>query len=221
MISVVLCDDHTLFSDALAAVLARHGFTVRGSTTRLDGVVSLVRSRQPEVCLLDRRFAEGDALHLIDLIRVASPGTRVLVLTADRDAAGQQEALRAGAAGFVQKTCGVAELTAAIRTVASGQTAVSAVPVQARREPGRRGDAAAARRLAGHLTARERECLALLVEGLSTSEMVDRLGVATTTVRTHVQALISKLGVHSRLEAVSLAVRHSLLDELETRALVG
>jgi two-component system nitrate/nitrite response regulator NarL len=72
-------------------------------------------------------------------------------------------------------------------------------------------------RLAGYLTARERECLRLLVEGLDTARMATRLGVSPATVRTHVQLLLTKLGVHSRLEAASLAVRYRLLDDTAWR----
>ena len=69
-------------------------------------------------------------------------------------------------------------------------------------------------RLAAYLTIRERQCLGLLVEGLDTAQMAVRLGVSPATVRTHVQSLLTKLGVHSRLEAASLAVRHRLLEDL-------
>ncbi len=69
-------------------------------------------------------------------------------------------------------------------------------------------------RLAAYLTIRERQCLQLLVEGLDTAQMAVRLGVSPATVRTHVQSLLTKLGVHSRLEAASLAVRHRLLEDL-------
>jgi DNA-binding CsgD family transcriptional regulator len=66
--------------------------------------------------------------------------------------------------------------------------------------------------MASHLTSRERECLMMLVEGLDTAAMVDLLGVSRTTVRTHLQSVLTKLGVHSRLEAASFAVRHRLPD---------
>jgi DNA-binding NarL/FixJ family response regulator len=71
----------------------------------------------------------------------------------------------------------------------------------------------AARRLAAFLTGRERQCLTLLVEGLDTTGMAAKLGVSQATVRTHVQSLLTKLGVHSRLEAASFAVRYRLLED--------
>jgi two-component system, NarL family, nitrate/nitrite response regulator NarL len=78
-----------------------------------------------------------------------------------------------------------------------------------------------ARRLASHLTGRERQCLALLVEGLDTAGIARRLAVSQATVRAHVQSVLTKLGVHSRLEAASFAVRHHLLDGDTPQAQVG
>jgi two-component system, NarL family, nitrate/nitrite response regulator NarL len=92
--------------------------------------------------------------------------------------------------------------------VLAGTTAVRLTPRPAPRLSPQDADA---HRLAGYLTNRERECLALLVDGLSSDAIAERLGVSITTVRTHVQAVLTKLGVHSRLEAASFAVRHSLL----------
>jgi len=208
-VGLVICDDHVVFADALAAVLTQHGFAVRAVVSRLPAVVPALREHQPDVCLLDRRFGELDGLAVLEGIRLVASTTKVLVLTADPTAAGADEAIEAGAAGFVQKTFGVLTLVESIRRVVGGELVVNSHWANPRPSGGERGDAL---RLATHLTAREWECLAMLVEGLGTTQMAARLGVATTTVRSHVQALLSKLGVHSRLEAASLAVRHSLLE---------
>ena len=90
-----------------------------------------------------------------------------------------------------------------------GEVVVDVPQVQS---PRRSPEPNQALRLASHLTGRERECLMMLVEGLDTAAMVGRLGVSRTTVRTHLQAVLTKLGVHSRLEAASFAVRHRLPD---------
>jgi two-component system, NarL family, nitrate/nitrite response regulator NarL len=119
-----------------------------------------------------------------------------------------RRALEYGAVGYVHKSRGVAALITAIRRVMNGEIVVD-VPTGGR--PRRSDDDAEAHRLAAYLTARERECLGLLVEGLGTREMGTQLGVSVPTVRTHVQALLTKLGVHSRLEAASFAVRNSVL----------
>ena len=141
-----------------------------------------VRAVRPDVCVVDRHFTDGDAV---------------------------VRALESGAAGYVHKSRGVTALATAIHRVAHGEVVVD---LPSWRGPKRSPAAADAFRLATYLTKRERECLEMLVEGLGTAAMACRLGVSGTTVRTHVQSLLTKLGVHSRLEAASLAVRHGLLD---------
>jgi two-component system nitrate/nitrite response regulator NarL len=119
--------------------------------------------------------------------------------------------MRAGASGYVHKTRSVTVLKQTIERVLRGEVVVEAPAKPAiRSRLARQPDAL---RLAGYLTARERQCLELLVAGQDTAAMVSSLGVSAATVRTHVQALLTKLGVHSRLEAASFAVRHGLLDE--------
>ena len=209
---LVLGDDHTVFLDALSAVLTQRGFTVGAVARSATETVEAVRRVQPDVCLVDRHFISGDdGIEAIGSMLAVSKRTRFLVLSADRDNEGVLRALAAGASGYLHKTRGIAALAAAIDRVRRGEVVVDVpVPLAARRTvpPGD------PRRLATYLTARERECLALLVQGMSTATMVSVLGVSRTTVRTHVQALLTKLGVHSRLEAASFAVRYGLLDDL-------
>ena len=140
----------------------------------------------------------------------ASRRTRVLVLSADPDTEGIQRALQAGAAGYLHKTRGVSALTRAIERVQRGEVVIDVPKPSVPRDRTRPSDA---RRLAAFLTPRERECLVLLVEGLDTGGIATKLGVSPATVRTHVQSVLMKLGVHSRLEAASYAVRYGLLDE--------
>lgn len=207
MPDIVLCDDHPVFADALAVVLTGRGYAVRAVVHSTAGIVAAVRAHRPAACVIDRHFADGDGLDVVAPVVAASPATRVLLLTADRDPAVAGRALAAGASGYLCKTAGVAALVSAIGRIVRGEVVVDAPepPVQ------RTSEHAEALRLAAYLTARERECLALVVDGLGTGAMAERLGVSTTTVRTHVQAVLTKLGVHSRLEAASFAVRHSLL----------
>jgi len=208
MTDVVIADDHTVFVEALDTVLTQYGFTVAAVATSLAAVVPTVRKHRPAVCLLDRHFAEGDAMGLIGEIRGLGTRTGVVLVTADPAREAVTEALASGARGYVHKTHGVTALADAIRRVAAGEVVVDS-PI-ARVGP-TSPDAAHARRLAAYLTPRERQCLGMLVEGLATQEMVERLGVSTVTVRTHVQAVLTKLGVHSRLEAVAHATQRGLL----------
>ncbi len=206
--SLVVGDDHVVFLDALAAVLAQQDFTVTMARTLPDTVRAVARL-QPDLCVLDRHFAGEDGISAIETMIASSPQTKVLVLSADPDTEAVLAALRAGASGYLHKTRGVTALTAAIRRALRGEVVVDVPKVSGPRPSPHQQDA---RRLASYLTGRERECLALLIGGLDTAAMARKLGVSRATVRTHVQSLLTKLGVHSRLEAASLAVRYRLLD---------
>jgi len=208
MTSIVLGDDHGVFAESLVSLLSGEGFTVLGVATTLTGTIDMVRDHQPQVCLLDRHFHDGDGVAAIGDVIAASPGTRVLILTADGDTDSILQAVRAGACGYVHKTWGVRALVEAVERVIKGEIVIEA-PQGTQQRPLN----AEARRLAAPLTARERECLALLVEGLDTRAMTARLGVSATTIRSHVQAILTKLGAHSRLEATALAVRYNLVDQ--------
>jgi two-component system, NarL family, nitrate/nitrite response regulator NarL len=207
MTSIVLGDDHTVFVESLVSVLVKEGFRVPAVARSLTGTIEAVRQHRPDVCLLSRHFSDGDGVCAIGRVVAVSQTTRILILAADSDADAMRQAVRLGAAGYVHKTWGIRKLVQALERVVGG-----AVVLDAPRATTARSNVSEARRLAAHLTARERECLALLVEGLDTTAMTLRLGVSTTTVRSHVQALLTKLGVHSRLEAATFAVRYDLVD---------
>lgn len=207
-VDVVLGDDHPLFADALAAVLGGHGFRMRAVVHRAADLVPAVAEHRPRVCVVDRHFADGDGIDELPRLRAASPSTRVVLLTADRDPDTARLALDAGASGYLCKTAGVSALVSMIARVAGGEV-VADLPAE--RAPAVSAEQAQAQRLAGYLTPRERDCLVMMVGGLGTAATAERLGVSATTVRTYVQAVLTKLGVHSRLEAASYAVRHGLV----------
>ncbi len=208
---LVIGDSHALFADLLSAVLNEHGFVVVATARSLDGLTATLRRHQPELCLLDRFLADGDSIAAMAELRAATAGaTRFVLVTADNDPDTVSAALEAGAAGYLHKNRGVAALLTAISRILHGEVVVDVPPWRA---PYRSPADAEAHRLAAHLTVRERECLELVVNGVNTRDMAKQLGVSATTVRSHVHALLTKLGVHSRLEAASFAVRHGLLDQ--------
>ncbi len=208
MTVLVLADDHTVFVDALSTVLTRSGYTVAAIAHSLAQAMAEVGSRRPQVCVIDRHFGDGDSIEVLGRLLSASPNTKILMLSADRDPDSMLGALDAGASGYLHKTRSLASLTSAIDDVLSDKVVVDLPGPSPERRATRH---TAAHQLATYLTAREWECLELLVDGLDTATMALRLGVSRTTIRTHVQALLTKLGVHSRLEAASFAVRHKLL----------
>ena len=204
-----------MFLDALCAVLAGHGCAVAQAAT-VEDTVRAVRAHQPDICLIDHHFREdGDGIDAIGQLTEASARTKVVILSADGDRDAILQAMRSGASGFVHKTRGVAVLERTIERVLRGEVVVEA-PAGGGVQPhlARQRDAL---RLAAYLTSREWQCLELLVEGQDTAAIVATLGVSAATVRTHVQSLLSKLGVHSRLEAAAFAVQHGLLDETVRR----
>lgn len=211
MTDVVLGDDHAVFLDALSAVLTELGCTVTKATTVAE-TIRAVGTRKPDLCLIDRHFAAADdGLQALSQIVAASPETKVLILSAAGDHDAVHRAMRAGASGYVHKTRGVTVLKQTIERVLRGEVVVE-VPASDEPRPAPPSGQQDAVRLATYLTARERQCLQLLVEGQDTAAIASGLGVSAATVRTHVQALMTKLGVHSRLEAAAFAVQHGLVD---------
>jgi len=206
---LVLGDDHVVFLDALSTVLCQHGYGAVVVARSSAEMIALVRRVRPDGCLIDRHAPMDDDALTISRVLAASPGTHVIVLSANPGTEAVGQALDAGASGYLHQSRGIGALVSALERVLTGEIVVD-VPERA---PSRRpSEPSQALRLAGHLTGRERECLMMLVEGLDTAAMVGRLGISRTTVRTHLQAVLTKLGVHSRLEAASFAVRHRLPD---------
>jgi DNA-binding NarL/FixJ family response regulator len=206
---LVLGDDHVVFLDALSTVLTQHGYEISPVARSAQEMVALVRRDRPDVCVIDRSAVlDGD--ETIGRVRGASDRTSVLVLSPNADSEAVARALNAGASGYLHQSRGVGELVSALDRVLQGDIVVDVPDAQ---PPSRRStEPNQGLRMAGHLTSRERECLLMLVEGLDTAAIMAKLNVSRTTVRTHLQAVLTKLGVHSRLEAVSFAVRHRLPD---------
>ena len=203
---LILGDDQAIFLDALASVLGQHGHQVGVVARTAPEMIALVRRQRPDACLVD--CADLDA------IIQASQVTTVIVLSADSDPQAAERALAAGASGYLHQSRGIEVLIDALERIQNGEQIVD-LPGSPVRRP---RAASHADTLAAALTERERECLTLLVGGLGTTAMMHELGVSRATVRTHLQSVLGKLDVHSRLEAASFAVRHSLVDAPEPLA---
>lgn len=207
--SLVLGDDQGIFLDTLSTVLAQRGYRIGAVARSPAEMISFVRSQQPDACLIDCLTAADDGIEKTGQVLEASEGTRVLLLAADPDAAAAARAIKAGAAGYLHQSRGIDALILAIGRVMQGEPVVDVPAVPSSRRP---RAVSHAHLLAASLTSRERECLAMLVAGHGTETMVAELGVARATVRTHLQSVLTKLGVHSRLEAASFSVHHRLPD---------
>jgi DNA-binding NarL/FixJ family response regulator len=209
---VVLIDDHEMVAEALALTLRSSGIDVVARAGSLGEGLPLVASSAPDVVLLDFRLPDGDAIDGVRSLQASGGPTPVpvLVVTAVADARTAVDVLAAGAAGYVTKDLPIADLVDALRRAADGGTVVppglmTAVMGRLRAPAGSTGNVGAT------LTAREQEALALLAAGSGIDEVAEAMTVSRNTARKHVQAVLTKLGAHSQLEAVAIARRAGLL----------
>jgi DNA-binding NarL/FixJ family response regulator len=210
-IRVLIVDDHDVLASSLAMVLEAEGdITAVGVATTLEQARALIVSAQPDVLLLDHRMPDGDGVAAIGSLRALRPSIGVVVLTASSADHVLLAAIEAGASGFLSKTRSLDEVTAAVRAAAAGESVIS--PEMLARLLPRFGRSSP--HAVDELTEREREVLALVAEGLSNAVIAERLVVSVHTVRNHIASLSGKLGAHSKLEALSIAVRRGLLPDL-------
>jgi two-component system nitrate/nitrite response regulator NarL len=205
-IRVLIADDHAQFRALLADVLEDAGFEVVAQGATGAAAVQLAREHEPDVALLDIRMP-GDGISAAREIVNARPSTAVLMLTISADPEDVLDALQAGAQGYVLKGATPEEITDAVRAVHSGAgviaPAVAPVVVQEIRRA-RDRHLRTATGTSVQLTEREWSILELLARGESTAKIASELYVAPVTVRTHIAALIRKLGVHDRQGALAL-----------------
>lgn len=206
-IRVLLVDDHPMVRRGLATFLKIFDdFELAGEAA--DGNEALARCAQvnPDVVLMDLVMPEMDGATATRAIRQQFPDVQVLALTSFKDVQLVQNVLQAGAIGYLLKDVSADELAQAIRAAHAGRATLAPEAAQAlvhaATQPPTPGF---------DLTERERAVLALLVEGLNNTQIAAQLFVSPSTVKSHVSNLLSKLGVASRTEAATLAMRHGLV----------
>ncbi|HEY7622945.1 MAG TPA: response regulator transcription factor [Solirubrobacteraceae bacterium] len=215
MIKLVLADDQELVRTGFRMILrAEPDLEVVGEAADGDEAVRLAARLRPDVVLMDIRMPRLDGLAATRKI-LAQPATptRVLILTTFDEDAYVFEALRAGASGFLLKTVPADQLVAGVREVAAGEALLA--PAITRRLIERFADALEAEPTPppgyDELTAREREVFLLLARGMSNAEIAAELVVEPSTIKSHVAAVLSKLGVRDRVGAVVLAYESGLV----------
>lgn len=207
-VSMVLGDEQLIFLETLAHALNNAGHDVAATCSSRAALVSAVRRETPSVCITDSRYSDGDLIDVLEGLALGWSGCKLIILTDGGSPDMLRAALDGGALGFVQKNRGLAVLLDVVRRVGLGEIVIEASFAPTQR---RTSESVEAHRLARYLTPREHECLSLLIAGTDTSAMAGHLGVSRATVRSHVQSLLCKLGVHSRLEAVAVATRHGVV----------
>jgi two-component system, NarL family, nitrate/nitrite response regulator NarL len=204
---LVLCDDNSILCDALGVALNRHGHLVVATAHTTVLGIAAVAEHRPGACLLDLRFRDPpDGLEAARVIRQRFPRTAVLMLSGFIDQAVRAEAVRIGVAGTLRKDQDVGHVANALDVIAAGGEIFDSV-LTARGRPGDRPDCQAR-----VLTPREREVLCRMAAGQSTARMSREMNIEVSTLRTYIKNILTKLGAHSRLQAVALAVREHWLD---------
>jgi two-component system nitrate/nitrite response regulator NarL len=201
---ILLVDDHPITRDALAALLAHHGFAVVGEASDGAEAIELARQLRPELVLLDLSMPGMSGLEALPGLREASPETEVVVLTASGTEENLLAAIRGGAAGYLLKSEPPERIAEFLRGVGNGEAALSGEVARRLLEQVREGGAGGGvpDAIASSLSARELEVLLLLDEHLGTDQIAGRLYISEHTVRSHVKSLLRKLGVSSRREAL-------------------
>lgn len=211
-IRVVICDDQELVRTGICTIInAQPDLVVVGEAADGEEAVRVTRRERPDVVVMDIRMPLLDGIEATRRIAgpQASDAARVLVVTTFSLDGLVYDALRAGASGFLLKDARPAELASAIRSIAAGDSLIA--PALTRSLIGRFGDrlrpSAKDSAIFDALTAREREVLRLIAEGLSNAEIAGLLVISHETVKTYVSRILAKLGVRDRVQAVVLAHR--------------
>lgn len=206
-IRVMLVDDHLMVRRGLLTFLRIYDdMTLVGEASNGETAVKLCRQLQPDVVLLDMVLPDLDGATVTRILRQQNPEIQVIVLTSFKDENMIQEALQAGANGYLLKDISAEDLAQAIRAAIDGKITLSPAATQSLMNSINKPTM-----VGSDLTERERAVMGLIVEGLNNKQIAARLEVKPSTIKTHVSNILAKLGVSSRSEAVAMAMRHQIV----------
>lgn len=206
-IRVMLVDDHSMVRRGLAAFLkAFDDLQLAGEAENGEAAIQLCADILPDVILMDMVMPDMDGAAATRVIRQKFPHVQVIALTSFKEGDLVKNALEAGAIGYLLKDISADELVRAIRAAHAGRATLSPGAAQSLVETANQPPVPGL-----DLTERELEVLALMVEGLNNTQIASRLTVSSSTIKSHVSNILSKLGVASRTEAVTLALRNHII----------
>jgi DNA-binding NarL/FixJ family response regulator len=208
-LKVLIADDHSMVIDGLRGLLEPE-FEVVGAVNDGRAVLPEVRKLQPDVVVMDISMPLLNGLDCTRQLREAGCGAKILILTMHPDATLAQEALAAGASGYLLKSSPGSDLKKALRAILLGRTYLSpAVTREVVEITGRM--TSIHEDVWAHLTPRQREVLQLLAEGKSHKEVADILNISVKTTEYHKYAILDKLGIKTNAELVQYAIRHGII----------
>ena len=215
-IRILLVDDHTLFRRGLVALLGEdRSLAVVGEAADAGEALRLAAQVQPDIVLLDNHLPGVRGVDAVRGLRQAAPAAKILMLTVSEDAADLGAALRAGACGYLLKTCETGELIGAVHRAQRGEVVIGAemAPKLAQAFSAQEQiPPAIAQRHASPLSPRERQIAAAIARGASNKQIARELDIAETTVKVHVQSVLRKLDLSSRVQIAVYASEHGLAD---------
>ncbi|HTY29147.1 MAG TPA: response regulator transcription factor [Mycobacterium sp.] len=210
---VVIVDDHELFAQGLALLLTREWgemFTVGGQTTYVEEAADLVASTDADLAIIDLTMPPLGGISAIRHIKARRPQTRILALSGTDDLGLAEDALRAGADGFLPKTARPESLAGPLSTIAEGMRVIDATLLEALLNNTRKPPSA----LLDSLNDQDLRLWTLLATGMETTDIAARMMVSERTAKRMVAALLHKIGVTNRLAAAAMAGRLGLIDDL-------
>jgi DNA-binding NarL/FixJ family response regulator len=209
-IRVAVVDDHDLLRRGLRELLEEHGFDVVGEAGDGDAAIELVARTTPDVVLMDISMPGRTGLEATRSIRASTPNARVVILTVSPDEGDVDDAILAGACGYLLKDADPDAIVAAIRAAAAGESLLSPRIAASLLERWRTGGTISSTGGAA-LTERELEVLGLMAEGKDNPEIAAELFISLQTVKNHVSNVLAKLEVDNRIQAAVHAVRQRLV----------
>jgi DNA-binding NarL/FixJ family response regulator len=213
-VRILIADDHALFRDGLRSLLQAQDHEVVGEAKNGREAVDLARQLKPDLVLMDLSMPELDGIGATKAIAAEVPDVKVVILTASESDATLFEAIKSGAQGYLIKNLEADDFFALLERARQGEPALT--PALARKllvEFAKPAAAPAATAGQDELTAREREVLELMVEGVvSNRKLAKRLGLSENTVKFHVRNILDKLRLHNRAEVVGYALRNKMVE---------
>jgi two-component system, NarL family, nitrate/nitrite response regulator NarL len=207
----LIVDHHKLFADLIRPLFEEQGIRVIGLARDGKRALVMVRDERPDLVLLNLGLPDEYGISVGRRIHAEFPRTKLIAITSFADYSAVRESVDAGFHACVNKDTPLSQFVTTIQSVLDGTTAAEGRPKPHKAVAGTSRNGGNGSRIPVELlTQREYEVLTLLAEGSSSREMADRLVLSPNTVRTHVQSVLTKLQVHSRIEAAAIAVRHGL-----------
>lgn len=207
MVRIMIVDDHKVVRSGIGAFLqVFDDFELVGEASNGQEAIEKCEKLKPDVILMDLVMPEMDGAQATRVIKKKYPGIQVIILTSYKEDNLVEEALKAGAIGYLLKNVSAEELSSAIKQAHSGKPVLAPEAAQALIKAAQRMD-----NPAEELTPREKDVLRMMKEGLTNPEIAEKLIISRSTVKFHVSSILSKLGVSSRTEAVSHAIENKII----------